>query len=86
MTCPHHISPGHGCSVSSDIATGNHIISLPRDRENKGQAHAVPLTSKDWQLESAVLKLRSRRSTCLEFHPLHNALVFSGDKKGEIAV
>lgn len=87
MTCPHRISPGYGCSVSSDVATSNHMILLLRDREKKGQVHAAPLTtSKDWQLESAILKLHSRRSTSLEFHPVHNSIVFSGDKKGEIAM
>jgi len=87
MTCPHRISPGHGCSVSSDAATSNKIVSLLRNRENKGQVYAAPFkTNKAWQLESAILKLHSRRSTCLEFHPVHNSIVFSGDKRGGIAV
>ena len=37
----------------------------------------------DWQVDAAVLKLHSRRCTCLEFHPLRDNLVLSGDKKGQ---
>lgn len=33
-----------------------------------------------------MLKLHSRRVTCVEFHPSHNSLVLSGDKKGQVAV
>lgn len=39
-----------------------------------------------WQVEAAVLKLLTRRCTCLEFHPSRDNIVLAGDKKGMIAV
>lgn len=37
-----------------------------------------------WQVDAAVLKLHSRRCTCLEFHPTRDNIVLSGDKKGQV--
>ena len=37
-----------------------------------------------WQVDAAVLKLHSRRVTCLEFHPTRDNLVLSGDKHGQV--
>ena len=37
-----------------------------------------------WHVDAAVLKLHSRRCTCLEFHPHKDHLVLSGDKKGQV--
>ena len=39
-----------------------------------------------WQVDAAVLKLHSRRCTCLEFHPFKDNLVLSGDKKGQASI
>ena len=44
------------------------------------------LAEQRWQVEAAVLKLLSRRCTCLEFHPTRDNIVLAGDKKGMIAV
>ena len=38
----------------------------------------VQLEAKRWQVDAAVLRLHSRRCTCLEFHPLKDNLVLSG--------
>lgn len=40
----------------------------------------------DWQVDAAVLRLHSRRCTCLEFHPTQDKLVLSGDKKGQVSL
>ena len=39
-----------------------------------------------WQVDTAVLRLHSRRCTCLEFHPTRDNIVLSGDKKGQVAI
>lgn len=39
-----------------------------------------------WQVDTAVLRLHSRRCTCLEFHPTQDNIVLSGDKKGQVAI
>ena len=39
-----------------------------------------------WQVDTAVLRLHSRRCTCLEFHPTRDTIVLSGDKKGQVAI
>ena len=39
-----------------------------------------------WQVDAAVLKLHSRRCTCLQFHPLKDNLVLSGDKHGQVSL
>jgi DNA damage-binding protein 2 len=44
------------------------------------------LAEQRWQVEAAVLKLLSRRCTCLEFHPTRDNIVLAGDKKGVIAI
>jgi len=38
----------------------------------------VQLEPKRWQVDAAVLRLHSRRCTCLEFHPSKDNLVLSG--------
>jgi hypothetical protein len=53
--------------------------SLNRQRE-------TVLAEQRWQVEAAVLKLLSRRCTCLEFHPTRDNIVLAGDKKGMIAI
>ena len=44
------------------------------------------LPEQRWQVEAAVLKLLTRRCTCLEFHPTRDNIVLAGDKKGMVAV
>lgn len=39
-----------------------------------------------WQVDTAVLRLHSRRCTSLEFHPTRDNIVLSGDKKGQVAI
>lgn len=38
----------------------------------------------NYQVDAAVLKLHSRRCTCLQFHPTNDNLVISGDKAGQV--
>ena len=56
-----------------------HTLILHRQRE-------TVLAEQRWQVEAAVLKLLSRRCTCLEFHPTRDNIVLAGDKKGMIAI
>ena len=44
-----------------------------------GRRREVQLEAKRWQVDAAVLRLHSRRCTCLEFHPLKDNLVLSGE-------
>ena len=40
---------------------------------------------KRWRVTAAVLKLHSRRVTCLDFCPAKPSLLVSGDKRGQVA-
>ncbi|KAK9845886.1 hypothetical protein WJX81_005132 [Elliptochloris bilobata] len=84
MTCPYRIAPEHGCTPSA--ATSDGVLSAVRKRERDGRRREVQLEPKRWQVDAAVLRLHSRRCTCLEFHPTKDNLVLSGDKKGQVAV
>ena len=41
----------------------------------------MQLEPKRWQVDAAVLRLHSRRCTCLAFHPTKDSLVLSGALK-----
>ncbi|GAB4821800.1 hypothetical protein N2152v2_008846 [Parachlorella kessleri] len=86
MTCPYRVAPGHGCVKAAEVNSDN-ILTTLRKRERGGKIRCLPqLPKRQWRIEGAVLKLHSRRVTCLEFHPRNPSLVLSGDKKGQIAV
>lgn len=86
MTCPFRVAPGHGCTHAAGLSNDT-LLSALRQREHGGRPPPpqAPSASR-WQVDAAVLKLHSRRTTCLEFHPTLDHLVLSGDKKGQIAV
>lgn len=66
-----------------------HELQLQQSRSNllSGCRHEPPPQHQtDWQVDAAVLRLHSRRCTCLEFHPLRDHLVLSGDKKGQVGL
>ncbi|EFN53251.1 hypothetical protein CHLNCDRAFT_26064, partial [Chlorella variabilis] len=83
MTCPFRqaLLPG------MQAGAGQAVLGALRKREQGGRPpppQAPP--ARRWQVDAAVLKLHSRRTTCLEFHPTLDHLVLSGDKRGQIAV
>lgn len=89
MTCPHRVSPGHGCQAAADVNQRQDGIlpSLFARQSGSVSATKPPFQPhKNWSIDGAVLKLHSKRTTVLEFHPGNENLVLSGDKRGEIAV
>ncbi|KAK9908379.1 hypothetical protein WJX75_006998 [Coccomyxa subellipsoidea] len=85
MTCPFRIAPEHGCRQASGICSDG-MLAFVRQRELSGRRQDMHIEQNDWLVDSAVLKLHSRRCTCLEFHPTKDNIVVSGDKKGQVAV
>lgn len=87
QTCPHLQNPGLSCRAAADVGKMSLAKAL-RQREQDGDcAICNPQPSPGrWNLDAAVLKLHARRVTCLEFHPVMDSVVFSGDKHGQIAV
>ena len=54
------------------LAAQPRVLAAPRPGCSRRACRPPPvqaLTSKEWQVDAAVLKLHSRRCTCLEFHP-----------------
>lgn len=88
QTCPHRLAPELGCSAAADAATGS-IVNVLQRREcavqQAQQQQSLPPHPGRWHVDAAVLKLHNRRTTCLEFHPTIDNIVFSGDKRGQIA-
>jgi DNA damage-binding protein 2 len=87
-TCPHRFAPEAACSSASDVLRGSlfsHVIKREREPSLAGWLSVAPISQR-WEIRSAVLKLHSRRVTCLEFHPTNDKIVLSGDKRGQIAV
>ncbi|KAK9840258.1 hypothetical protein WJX74_006309 [Apatococcus lobatus] len=85
MTCPYRVAPEHGVKQSNSVSSDG-ILATLRNREQDGRQREVRRPHTKWLVESAVLRLHSRRCTCLEFHPTRDNIVVSGDKKGEVAV
>ncbi|KAK9811590.1 hypothetical protein WJX72_006636 [[Myrmecia] bisecta] len=85
MTCPYRIAPEHGCVQASSVSSDG-VLGLVRKREQDGRKRELPMPHAGWQVDAAVLKLHSRRCTCLEFHPSKDNIVLSGDKKGQVAI
>jgi DNA damage-binding protein 2 len=90
QSCPHRLAPELACTAAADVATTSMLVALRR-RERGGAAagggpRAPPPAPGRWLVDAAVLKLHSRRTTCLEFHPTRDNIVLSGDKSGQIAV
>lgn len=87
-TCPHRFAPEAACLSASDVLKGSlfsHVVKREREPSLAGWLSVAPVHHR-WEIRSAVLKLHSRRVTCLEFHPTDDKLVLSGDKRGQIAV
>lgn len=86
MTCPYRIAPEHGCTQAASIS-GDTLLRAVQRREVSGSTSQIPVQAPtQWQVDTAVLRLHSRRCTCLEFHPTRDNIVLSGDKKGQVAV
>eukprot|EP00884_Botryococcus_braunii_P017509 jgi/Botrbrau1/4441/Bobra.0348s0029.2 len=85
-SCPHRIAPAKAGAVSGS-PSDNSVTARLRAREWAGRVDvSAPAKSNLARWMPAVLKLHSRRCTCLEFHPTKDHIVLSGDKKGQVAV
>ena len=67
------------CTGQHSVPAGQSCAELGTHRPEEHPHHKLR-----WQVDAAVLKLHSRRCTCLEFHPFKDNLVLSGDKKGQV--
>jgi hypothetical protein len=94
QACPHRAAPEAGCSAAPEARAGAASLLLGLRAREAGLASAAaaarprapPPRPGAWAVDAAVLKLHARRVTCLEFHPLRDGLVLSGDKSGQIAI
>lgn len=85
QTCPHRIAPEHGCTKASRASQGNFLNKM-RQRQTSGRKYDLNLPTRQWQVDAGVLRLMTRRVTCLEFHPSRDDVVLAGDKKGVVAL
>ncbi|KAK9810883.1 hypothetical protein WJX73_005316 [Symbiochloris irregularis] len=81
-SCPYRFAPDQAAPPSNAVG----MLASVRGREQTGRVEPVVQWQRDWQVDAAVLRLHSRRCTCLEFHPTQDKLVLSGDKKGQVAI
>ncbi len=92
--CPARTAPEASCAAAPEARAGQASLLLGLRAREAGLAPAAaaarprapPPRPGAWAVDAAVLKLHARRVTCLEFHPLHDGLVLSGDKSGQIAI
>ncbi|MEW5309312.1 MAG: hypothetical protein WDW38_001207 [Sanguina aurantia] len=85
-TCPFKCEPGHGCTAAAATSTMN--LSAALMARERGERVRTPPNNKPprYQVDAAILKLHTRRCCCLEFHPTHDGIVLSGDKKGHLGI
>eukprot|EP00871_Galdieria_phlegrea_P001073 jgi/Galph1/1967/GphlegSOOS_G636.1 len=89
--CPYRTIPGDSFFQAKRhfSAPSNQILEHVRSRESPCSSNyrypALQTKQVSLQVSRAILRLHLGRVTCLEFHPRHPSLVFSGDKKGLLA-
>ena len=94
-SCPFRLAPdaaGAGGGASSSSSGQNNVLHRMLRREvteRLCRSSAVDQERCDypkrWRVAAAVLKLHSRRVTCMEFCPAKPSLLVSGDKRGQVA-
>ncbi|XP_068668565.1 protein DAMAGED DNA-BINDING 2 [Aristolochia californica] len=86
MTCPHRVATEHGV-IPAPRRNTQKPLDYIFERQLRTNVPAIKLghVVPD-QLDAAVIRLHSRRVTCLEFHPTNNNILLSGDKKGQLGI
>ncbi|XP_002979996.2 DNA damage-binding protein 2 [Selaginella moellendorffii] len=85
-TCPHRLASEHGVTPGirkTSVGVADFIYERQLGRHRSMVRPRLPIPNK---VECGILKLHSRRVTCLEFHPTNDKLVISGDKKGQVGI
>ncbi|CAM6030736.1 unnamed protein product [Sphagnum balticum] len=86
LTCPHRIATEHGV-VAALHKHSMGLVDFVHERQLRHHLPPVKLTPVIPNgVDSAVIRLHSRRVTYLEFHPTKDNLLISGDKKGQIGI
>lgn len=86
MTCPHRIATEYGVvpGPRKYVQSGFDFVFERQIRNHINMIKPTYIIPN--QVDSAIIKLHSRRITCLEFHPTKNNILMSGDKKGQIGI
>ena len=96
-SCPFRLAPDAGGAAaaggaSSSSSGHNNVLHRMLRREvTERLCHSSAVSQerydypKRWRVTAAVLKLHSRRVTCLDFCPAKPSLLVSGDKRGQVA-
>lgn len=85
-TCPHRVATEHGV-VPALRRQSLGIMDFVHERQLRSQLpKMVPPLVIPNRVDSAIIKLHSRRVTYLEFHPTKDNILISGDKKGQIGI
>ncbi|KAF3777410.1 DAMAGED DNA-BINDING 2 protein [Nymphaea thermarum] len=86
ISCPHRVAPEHAL-----VPTPRRNSKRPLDYVFERQLRCnVPTIKPRFvipnQVDCAIIRLHSRRVTCLEFHPTNNKILLSADKKGQLGI
>lgn len=94
-TCPFRLAPETGVAAASSAARSSRNRNAARRLVARELQERRDVTSaghdelfegsvpKQWRVTAAVLKLHSRRVTCMDFCPARPSLIVSGDKRGQ---
>ena len=85
-TCPHRTAPETGCTSAANSKADALLPSILNRCCTPCSTINTAVSVPEYAVDAAILKLLSRRCTCLEFHPNRDNLVLCGDKKGHVAV
>lgn len=85
-TCPHRTAPETGCAAAANSEAEALLPVILNRCCTPRPSFNTPVRVPEYAVDTAILKLLSRRCTCLEFHPTRDTLVLCGDKKGHVAV
>ncbi|CAN6472593.1 unnamed protein product [Victoria cruziana] len=85
-TCPYRVAPQHA-AVPSPRRSSKRPLDYVFERQLRCNIptikRAIIIPN---QVDCAIIRLHSRRVTCLEFHPTNNKIILSSDKKGQLGI
>ncbi|CAA6655145.1 unnamed protein product [Spirodela intermedia] len=87
ISCPHRAAVENGAVPARDSRGAQTHLDYVFKRQLRAK---IPVLKQSFvipdQVDCGVIKLHSRRVTCLEFHPTKSSILLSGDKKGQLGI